>query len=105
MNYEANVIRFAERKQRFISHLGRVRVQSALNNRLSCNAFVQYNSAAELIGVNVRLRYNFREGHDLGLVYNLGLNGELEARAPASLRLPCTDSHALLVKYTNTLQW
>jgi hypothetical protein len=101
-NYEVNFIRFAAREQRFTSHLGRVRVQSALNTRLSLNAFVQYNSAAERVGVNARLRYNFREGHDLWLVYNHGLNADRESAAP---RLPLTNSRALLMKYARALIW
>ena len=38
--------------------------------------FVQYNSLTEQATTNARLRYNFREGQDLWLVWNEGLNIE-----------------------------
>ena len=40
------------------------------HGQFSVVSFVQYNSLEERLGTNVRLRYNFREGHDLFLVYN-----------------------------------
>lgn len=103
VNYEVNVIRFPERKQRFTSHLGRVRVQSALNNRLSFNAFVQYNSTAEALSLNARFRYHLGEGHDLWIVYNEGLNTEREPLKAEEPRLQLTNSRSLMMKYTRAL--
>ena len=42
--------------------------------KLALSSFVQYNSAADLVIANVRLRYNPREGNDFYVVYNEGLN-------------------------------
>ncbi|HEX7069239.1 MAG TPA: DUF5916 domain-containing protein, partial [Rhodothermales bacterium] len=65
---------FPDRDQAFTARLARFRVQAALNTKLSASAFVQYSSAADALITNVRLRYNPREGVDLYLVYNEGLN-------------------------------
>jgi len=97
--YEFNRIAFPDRDQAFTAHVGRVRVQAALNTRLSAAAFVQINSAAEAGIANVRLRYNPREGTDLYLVFNEGFNTDRLGASPA---LPFTSQRALLAKYTYT---
>jgi hypothetical protein len=104
-NYEVNFIRFPERNQKLTSHLGRLRLQSALNTKISLNAFLQYNSTAEALSLNARFRYHFGEGPDLWLVYNEGLNTAREAPATSVPRLPRTSSRALLMKYARALIW
>jgi hypothetical protein len=49
--------------------------------------------------MNSRLRYNPAEGHDLYVVWNHGLNSDLDIREP---RLPRTDTRTILVKYSRT---
>lgn len=100
--YQANIVRFPERDQRFVAHVARTRVRIAVNKRLSTNAFLQYNSAASLVTADVRLRYNFGEGNDLWIVYNEGLQLD---RAGTTPPLPRTDSRSILLKYTYTAQW
>jgi hypothetical protein len=102
-NYEVNFIRFPERDQKLTSHLGRLRIQSALNARVSLNTFLQYNSAAEALSINARFRYHFREGDDLWVVYNEGLNLERNPMTSESPRLSLTNSRAVLMKFTKTL--
>ena len=80
--YDANLVRFPERNQRFIAHVTRLRTQIALNKKVSTNAFLQYNSAASLATANVRFRYNFGEGNDLWIVYNEGFNLDRERTVP-----------------------
>ena len=80
-------------------HVPRVKIQMALDTKLSANAFIQYNSFADLITPNVRIRYNFREGNDLWLVYNEGLNTD---RGVVDPRLPLIDTRTVLLKYTYT---
>ena len=40
-------------------------------------ALVQYNSAGDVIGANVRFRWEFRPGSDLFVVYNEGRDTSL----------------------------
>jgi hypothetical protein len=99
--YNASLVRFPERNQRFIAHVARLRTQVALNKQVSTNAFLQYNSAASLATANVRFRYNFGEGNDLWIVYNEGFNLDRERTVPV---LPWTDARSVLVKYTYTFR-
>jgi hypothetical protein len=98
-SYLFNRIRLPDRDQRFDSHLARLRIGTALNTKVSANAFIQFNSAANAVSANVRFRYNFREGNDLWIVYNEGMNTDRHRLAPT---LPFTDTRAILVKYTYT---
>jgi hypothetical protein len=98
-SYLFNRIRFPDRDQRFDAHLARLRIGTALNTSVSTNAFIQFNSATHAVSANVRFRYNFREGHDLWIVYNEGLNTDRQRLTPA---LPFTDTRTVLVKYTYT---
>ncbi|MCG8466657.1 MAG: carbohydrate binding family 9 domain-containing protein [Gemmatimonadetes bacterium] len=102
-DYQLNRIRFDDRAQAFDSHLLGFRARAAWNSRLSAEAFVQYNSTIDRITGNTRLRYNFREGRDLWLVWNESLNTDLEPPEASDLRLPRTDARQLVLKYTHTL--
>jgi hypothetical protein len=94
-----NVVRFPDRDQGFDSHLVRLRIQAALNTKLSLNAFMQLSNTAYYGAANVRIRYNFREGSDLWLVYNEGMNLDRYRSNPA---LPLSDARTLMLKYTYT---
>jgi hypothetical protein len=98
--YQFNLIRFPERQQSLKAHLIRLRVDAAADVHLSFSAFLQYNSTSDVASLNARLRYRFREGNDLWLVYDEGLNTE---RGPVGdPRLPLSQNRALLLKYTYT---
>jgi hypothetical protein len=97
--YQFTGIRFPARDQRFDAHLARLRIGTALNTRLSTNAFIQFNSTTHMVSANVRFRYNFREGNDLWIVYNEGMNTDRDRLRPT---LPVTDTRTVLVKYTYT---
>ena len=99
--YLFNRIRFPDRNQRFDAHLARLRIGTAINTQMSTNAFIQLNSATKAISANVRFRYNFREGNDLWIVYNEGMNTDRHRLSPT---LPTTDTRTILVKYTYTFQ-
>ena len=60
--YELYRIRFHTRGERFTAHLARLRTALTLSTRTSASAFVQYNSAGDLVVLNLRFRYNPREG-------------------------------------------
>jgi len=66
---------------------------------LSLNAFVQYNTAADIVASNVRFRYNMAEGNDLWVVYTENLNTDRFRDSPA---LPVSRNRTLLLKYTHT---
>ena len=97
--YEFSRIHFPEREQAFAAHLGRIRLEVTPNTRLSLEPFVQYNSALGGVATNLRIRYNAREGTDLFVVYNEGLNTD---RSFAKPRLPVSSHRTVLLKYTHT---
>jgi hypothetical protein len=99
--YQFTRIRFPARDQQFDAHLARVRIGTAVNTKLSTNAFLQFNSAGHSVSANVRFRYNFREGNDLWIVYNEVLNTDRQRLVPA---LPFTDTRTALIKYTYTVR-
>ncbi len=98
--WEWNRIEFDARDQAFDSHLGRLTLRGAVDTRFSIDAFVQYNSLTDQVSTNTRLRYNFREGQDLWLVWNEGLN--LERDVLGVPRLPFEEARTLTMKYSHT---
>lgn len=101
-SWEFNRIRFPDRHTGLDVHVAGLRVGAAANARFSTTALLQLNSVDDRIGVNLRLRYNFREGSDLWLVYDEGFNTERDA-APGEPRLPLSDGRVLRLKLTHTL--
>lgn len=101
--WEWNRVRFDERGQAFDATLLRLTSRFALDTHLSVEVFGQYNSLADQLTTNSRLRYNVREGQDLWLVWNEGMNLE---RDPLGVpRLPFSDTRTLTLKYTHTFIW
>jgi len=79
----------------------RLKALYMLNTKFSISSFIQYNSAADIILTNFRLRYNPREGNDFYIVYNEGMNTNLDREIPT---LPVTFSRTILLKYTYTFK-
>ena len=52
----------------------------------------------------MRFRYNLREGNDLWIVFNEGLNTDLD-RFPDRPRLPRMNDRTLLLKYSHTFRF
>lgn len=100
-DYQLTHLEFDARNQTENVHLARFRVRAARDARASANAFVQYNSTAKRLDMNVRLRYAFAEGTDLWLVYNEGLDTERTIDA-AGITPPLSLARTLLIKYTHT---
>lgn len=98
-SYQFNRVTFPDRDQHFTAHIGGLRVLYMLNTRFSATAFIQYNSAVDAVITNIRLRYNPREGNDLYLVYNEGLNTNRYGEYPV---LPLTSNRTVMLKYTYT---
>ncbi len=97
--YEFNWVDFSGRGQEFIAHIGRLKALYMFSTKLSTSAFIQYNSADDIIISNFRLRYNPREGNDFYIVYNEGTNTDLDREIPV---LPRMSNRILLLKYTYT---
>ena len=61
----------------FVAKLLTARVTYNLSPRQALMGLVQYNSAGDVIGANVRFRWEFRPGSDLFVVYNEGRDTSL----------------------------
>ncbi len=81
------------------AHTARVKVGLTFNRALSLSSFVQYSSDADLALGNFRLRYNPREGNDLYVVFNEGLNLDRFDRTPVP---PFVNARTLVMKYSYT---
>ncbi|MEA1896838.1 MAG: DUF5916 domain-containing protein [Bacteroidota bacterium] len=99
IDYQYNNIKFTDRSQQFIAHIGRFKMLFMLSTAFTASAFIQYNSAINAVSSNIRLRYNPREGNDLYIVFNEGRNTQLEREVP---KLPTISNRNILVKYTYT---
>ncbi|NIR46046.1 MAG: carbohydrate binding family 9 domain-containing protein [Gemmatimonadetes bacterium] len=99
--YVFNRLWFPARNQRFDADLTRLRVQTAVDIHLSIAALVQYSMAAERLGANVRLRYHFREGQDLYLVYDTSRD---LGRLSDDLSVLGKTDQRLILKYEHTFQ-
>ncbi|UCH64155.1 MAG: carbohydrate binding family 9 domain-containing protein [Fidelibacterota bacterium] len=92
-------VAFPKRDQEYVNSIVQLRVKSSLSVTTSVAGFIQYNSAIDAVIVNLRLRYNPREGTDLYLVYNDNLNTDRQREVPT---LPFSDTRAVLLKYSIT---
>ncbi len=97
--YQLNAVKFPDRNQKFTGHIGQLKISAFLNSKLSLVSLVQYNSANDKIITNIRFRYNPREGNDLYIVYDEGLNTDREREIPV---LPHTSNRTIMFKYSYT---
>jgi len=97
--YQFNWVDFPDRDQKFIAHIARFRALVMLSTKFSAAAFIQYNSAADAVVANLRIRFNPREGNDLYIVYNEGLNTDRYREIPT---LPYSSDRAIMLKYSYT---
>ena len=101
-SYQLSRISFPSREQAFRPQLVGLRADVMLNTRLSSAAFLQYSSASDRVSGNIRFRFNPREGDDLYVVYNLGLNTDRFEYSPIP---PMLDHHVLMIKYSRTFDF
>lgn len=99
--YQFTALRFPVRDQKVDIHLASLRVGTALNVRLSGTTLVQYNSTTDRLDLNLRFRFNVREGTDLWFVYNEGVDSS-DRSDFIGRDLPRSLSRAFLVKYSRT---
>ncbi len=105
-SYKLTDLRFPERAGRtttdFTSHLGQFKGQFSFDKKASISAFIQYSNVEELVGANIRFRYNFREGQDLWIVLNETSYTNRDPRAFGMPDLPMMQSGSILLKYNHT---
>lgn len=89
---------FPDRHQTFDATLLRLRANVAFNTRYSVSSFLQYSSVDAAAGVNIRFRYNPREGNDIYVVYNQGFDTDNPNLFPLP---PRNSGRTLLVKYVH----
>jgi hypothetical protein len=102
--YEMNRIRFPNRFSDngdglYLSHLVSLNVSVFFSSKFSVKVLSQYDNLSNSLGSNLRLRYNPREGTDLYIVYNSGMNTALKRLDP---HLPLVANQAVVVKFSKT---
>lgn len=97
--FQINYVTFPDRKEQLTATVARLRMLYMLNTKFTVSAFSQYNSLANGIVSNVRIRYNPREGNDLYVVINEASHTDRSRMNPM---LPLTNNRTVLLKYTYT---
>lgn len=101
-NYNFNILNFQNSSVKENIHILRLRINYALNLHLSINYIAQYNSTADQIFNNLRLRYNFKDGHDFYLVWNENFFTNRSFRE--NLFRPLSGNQSVILKYNYTLE-
>jgi hypothetical protein len=98
--YDFSYLRFREQRLYRPIHVARLQLNFALNLHFSANLIAQYNSSVNQVFHNFRLRYNFKDGHDLFLVWNE--NFFVDRRLGDDLLRPLSGEQAFILKYNYT---
>ncbi len=99
LEYNYNYGEFNNRGDLLNFHVARLRIGTAVNRKISTNALLQYNGSQDIFAMNMRFRWNFREGQDLWIVFNSGLNTNRFSYTPT---LPSNANQSILLKYIHT---
>ena len=83
---------------RFTTELVTARTTYTLTPAMFVSALLQYNSSNDSLSTNLRLRWEYRPGSELFVVYN-------EQRDTLAPRLPELDNRALVVKITRLVRF
>ena len=86
----------------FQSNLMRLIVSYYFSTRFSVKMLSQYDQLNNLLTSNLRFRYNPREGTDLYIVFNQGLNSNITRLKPT---LPVVNNQAFIIKYLKTFSF
>jgi len=102
--YEMNRIRFPESfsdngNSLYLSHLVSLNLSVFFSTKFSIKLLSEYDNLSNSVGSNLRIRYNPREGTDLYIVYNSGMNTQLNRLDP---HLPLIDNQAVVIKFSKT---
>ena len=98
-SWRLNYLNFKEREVSEWINVPQLRVNWAYNLHLSGSVTAQYNSIQDQIFTSARLRYNFRDGHNLYVVYNQDYNTE---RLRFNPELPRFNNQLVTLKYVYT---
>jgi len=101
-NYRIDWVKFSGRNQELLNNIIRLTIKVMTSTKVSFSTFAQYNTAIDGMITNFRFRYNPKEGSDLYIVYNEGLNTNLDREIPT---LPRSDNRSVLIKYTYTFDF
>ena len=101
LTYYLDYVDFPERAKSFTNHILGVKGLMTLTTKTSLKSFVQYNTAINRVIANIRFRFNPREGNDFWIVYDEGLNTNLQRTTP---ELPFSTGRTFLLKYTYTFR-
>lgn len=100
--YEFHRLWFPSRNERVVADIAALRVQVALDPKLSAEAVVQYSAPADAVLSNLRIRYRFAEGRDLFLVLDEGR--DLDDRYGLDSAILGRTDRRLLLKYTYAIR-
>ena len=67
--------------------------------KLTFTTFIQYNTFSNRIITNARIRYNAKEGNDLYIAYNEGIDSFIKANFVVDR---VNENRTILIKYTYT---
>ena len=84
----------------FTATVATTRATYTFTSRMFLSALVQYNSAVEQMGTNVRFRWEYTPGSELFVVYNDQRDTTLRPG-----RLPMLENRAFIVKFTRLLRF
>jgi hypothetical protein len=101
LTYNIDYVSFPSRSVSFTNHIPGMKGLLTLTTKTELSAFIQYNTAVEKVFANIRFRYNPKEGNDLYIVYNEGLNSNISGTVPS---LPRSSGRTILLKYTYTFR-
>ncbi|HAQ17810.1 MAG TPA: hypothetical protein DCR40_01100 [Prolixibacteraceae bacterium] len=101
LTYYLDYVSFPSRTVNFTNHIPGMKCQLTLTTKTEFTSFIQYNTAVDKVFANFRFRYNPREGNDLYLVYDEGLNTNIAREVSA---LPRSAGRTILLKYTYTFR-
>lgn len=98
-SWRLNYLNFKKRAISEWINVPQLRVNWAYDLHLSGSITGQYNSIQDQVFTTARLRYNFRDGHDLYVVYNQDYNTD---RMRLSPELPIYNNQLVTLKYVYT---
>ena len=84
----------------FTAKLATTRLTYTFTPRMFFSGLLQYNSSADALGTNLRLRWEYRPGSELFVVYNDQRDTEL-----APNRFPMLENRAFVVKFTRLFRY
>jgi hypothetical protein len=98
-NYRIDRVVFNERSQKYTNNIFGLRSTFMFTTKLTFTTYIQYNTFSHRIITNARFRYNPREGSDLYIVYNEGIDSSIRANFLTDHE---NENRTLLLKYTYT---